>query len=107
MSGTLEFATHTLVDKRLDMGIFEGKDHNDGTGRAAYDTKILLKVVLLAYSRGVVSSRKIEQACREDVIFIALGYRSPASEAIQAMPRDPGYAMLRQDLWLDLTPTLT
>jgi hypothetical protein len=23
------------------------------------------------------------------------------------MPRDPGYAMLRQDPWLDLTPTLT
>ena len=37
----------------------------------------------------------------------ALGYRPPAPEAIQVMPRDPGYAMLRQDLWLDLTPTLT
>jgi putative transposase len=28
-------------------------------------------------------------------------------EAIQVMPRDPGYARLRQDLWLDLTPILT
>ena len=37
----------------------------------------------------------------------ALGYRPPAPEAIQVMPRDPGYAMLRQDLWLDLTPILT
>jgi hypothetical protein len=27
---------------------------------------------LLAYSRGLVSSRKIEQACRENVVFIAL-----------------------------------
>jgi hypothetical protein len=36
-----------------------------------------------------------------------LGYRPPAPEAIQVMPRDPGYAMLRQDLWLDLTPRLT
>jgi hypothetical protein len=34
----------------------------------------------------------------------ALGYRPPAPEAIQVMPRDPGSAMLRQDLWLDLTP---
>ena len=42
------------------------------TGRAAYDRKILLKGVLLAYSRGLVSSRKIEQACRENVVFIAL-----------------------------------
>ena len=35
----------------------------------------------------------------------ALGYRPPAPEAIPVMPRDPGYAMLRQDLWLDLTQT--
>jgi len=37
----------------------------------------------------------------------ALGYRPPAPEAIQVMPRDPGSAMLRQDLWLDLAPILT
>ena len=72
MPGTLEFAIHTLVEKRLDMSIFEGKYHNDETGRAAYDPKVLLKVVLLAYSRGLISSRKIEQACRENVVFIAL-----------------------------------
>jgi transposase/IS5 family transposase len=72
MPGTLEFAIHTLVEKRLDMSIFEGKYRNDETGRAAYDPKIILKVVLLAYSRGLISSRKIEQACRENVVFIAL-----------------------------------
>lgn len=72
MPGTLEFAIHTLVEKRLDMTIFEGKYRNDETGRAAYDPKVLLKVVLLGYSRGLISSRKIEQACRENVIFIAL-----------------------------------
>ena len=54
------------------MSIFDGKYRNDETGRAAYDPKILLKVVLLAYSRGLISSRKIEQACRENVVFIAL-----------------------------------
>jgi transposase len=72
MPGTLEFAIHTLVEKRLDMSIFADKYRNDETGRAAYDPKILLKVVLLAYSRGLISSRKIEQACRENVVFIAL-----------------------------------
>src|SRR4030065_1622546 len=72
MPGPVDFAIHTLVEKRLDMSIFEGKYCNDETGRAAYDPKILLKVVLLAYSRGLVSSRKIEQACRENVVFIAL-----------------------------------
>jgi len=72
MPGTLEFAIHTLVEKRLDMSIFDGKYRNDETGRAAYDPKVLLKVVLLGYSRGLISSRKIEQACRENVVFIAL-----------------------------------
>ena len=72
MPCTLEFAIHTLVEKSLDMSIFEGKYRNDETGRAAYDPKTLLKVVLLAYSRGLISSRKIEQACRENVVFMAL-----------------------------------
>lgn len=72
MPGTLEFAIHTLVENRLDLSIFDSKYRNDETGRAAYDPKVLLKVVLLAYSRGLISSRKIEQACRENVVFIAL-----------------------------------
>jgi transposase len=72
MPGTLEFAIHTLVEKRLDMAIFHDKYRNDETGRAAYDPKIILKVVLLAYSRGLISSRRIEQACRENAVFIAL-----------------------------------
>jgi hypothetical protein len=39
MPRTSEFAIHTLVDKRLDRSIFEGKYRNDETGRAAYDPK--------------------------------------------------------------------
>ncbi len=54
------------------MGLFDGKYRNDDMGRRAYDPRILLKVVLLGYSRGLISSRKIEQACRENVEFMAL-----------------------------------
>jgi putative transposase len=36
-----------------------------------------------------------------------LGYRPPAPEAIAVTPRDPGSAMLRQDLWADFASTLT
>jgi transposase len=70
--GTLEFAIHTLVEKRMDLSRFDDKYHNDETGRSAYDPKILLKVVLLGYLRGLNTSRKIEQACRENVTFMAL-----------------------------------
>jgi len=70
--GTLEFAIQTLVEKRMDVSRFEDKYHNDETGRSAYNPKILLKVVLLGYLRGLNTSRKIEQACRENVTFMAL-----------------------------------
>jgi transposase len=72
MPGTLEFAIHTLVETRIDTAIFEDRYINDETGRRAYDPKILLKAVLLGYSRGLIHSRKIEQACRENVTFMAL-----------------------------------
>ena len=72
MPGTLEFAIHALVENRMDMSIFDGRYNNDETGRWAYDPKVLLKVVLLAYSRGLMTSRKIEGACRENVTFMAL-----------------------------------
>jgi transposase len=72
MPGTLEFAIHNLVETRLDTSAFEQRYRNDETGRTAYDPKILLKIVLLGYARGLISSRKIEQACRENVVFVAL-----------------------------------
>jgi len=72
MPGTLEFAIHTLVENRLDLSVFDAKYQNDKTGRKAYDPKILLKVVLLAYSRGLTSSRQIERACGENVTFMAM-----------------------------------
>ena len=72
MPGTLEFAIHTLVETRMDMSRFAERFCNDETGRKAYDPKLLLKVVVLGYARGMISSRKIERACRENVVFIAL-----------------------------------
>ena len=70
--GTLEFAIHTLVETRLDMSVFDKNYQNDETGRSAYNPKVLLKIVLLAYSRGLISSRQIERACCENVIFMAM-----------------------------------
>jgi transposase len=70
--GTLEFAIHTLVETRMEMSVFDDNYQNDGVGRSAYDPKILLKVVLLGYSRGLISSRQIERACCENVLFMAM-----------------------------------
>jgi transposase len=72
MPGTFEEAINQIVDKHIDLTIFESRYKNDETGRCAYDPAILLKIVLLAYSRGITGSRKIEQACNENVIFMAI-----------------------------------
>jgi len=70
--GTLEYAIHELVEKKIDLSVFEDSFKNDATGAPAFDPKILLKVVLFAYSRGTIGSRPIERACRENIIFMAL-----------------------------------
>jgi transposase len=70
--GTLEFAIQVLVERRVDTVIFGRRYKNDETGCPAYDPKILLKVILFAYARGIISSRTIEQVCRENITFMAL-----------------------------------
>jgi transposase len=72
LPGTFEYTLNYLVDEKLDLSIFDHKYRNDDTGRPAYDPALLLKIVLLAYSRGITSSRKIEALCQENVLFMAL-----------------------------------
>lgn len=100
MLGTLEFAIHTLVETRVNTSVFDSRYDNDETGRLAYDPKILLKVILFGYSRGLISSRQIERACKENVTFMALscgqqpdhstiaGFASSMKEEIKPMFRD-------------------
>ena len=70
--GTLEFVIHYLLENEIDLSIFNEKFNNDETGCPAYDPKILLKIILLGYSRGILYSRALERACRENIIFMAL-----------------------------------
>ena len=70
--GTLEYAIHHLIEERVDTSMFDEKYRNDETGRTAYDPKVLLKIVLFAYSRGILHSRRMERACQENVTFMAL-----------------------------------
>ena len=72
LPGTFEYTLNYLIDNELDLSLFDARYSNDDTGAPAYDPAILLKIILYAYSRGITSSRKIEQCCRENVIFMAL-----------------------------------
>jgi len=70
--GTLEHTIHYVVEERLDLAGFDQERTNDDTGRPGYNPRVLLKVVLLGYARGLLSSRKLEKACQQNIIFMAL-----------------------------------
>jgi hypothetical protein len=71
--GTLEYAIHHVVEERLDLSIFDNRYSKDqpshkgygetsDTGRKAISPKVLIKIVLFGYSRGLISSRSLERA---------------------------------------------
>jgi transposase len=72
--GTLEHTISQLMDQHVDLSVFDARYNNDESGATAIHPKILLKVILVAYSKGMLSSRQIERACQENIIFIALSY---------------------------------
>ena len=51
LPGTFEHALCHLVDHELDLAPFHARFKNDGEGAPAYDPAVLIKIVLLAYSR--------------------------------------------------------
>jgi len=72
LPGTFEYTLNYLIDHELDLSLFDARYSNDDTGAPAYDPAILLKIILYAYSRGITSSRTIEQCCKENIVFMAL-----------------------------------
>ena len=89
--GTFEFALDHLVDYELDLSRLDARFCNDEAGASAYDPRVMLKIVLLAYSRGLVSSRAIERACAQNVQFMALsGDAQPSYTHIAKFVRELG-----------------
>jgi len=68
---TFEWTIDYLINK-TDMSLFEEKYKNDEKGAAAYPPRVLLKIILYCYSRGIITSRRIEKACRDSIIVKAL-----------------------------------
>ncbi|MEE1798394.1 transposase [Streptomyces sp. JV176] len=55
------------VVEELDLSAFDACFRSDGQGGAAYPPATLIALILYCYSKGVRSSRRIEQACWDDV----------------------------------------
>ena len=70
--GTFEYALSHIVDNHLDLTTFDSWYNNDQGGAAAYSPSVMLKIVLFGYSRGLVSSRRIAEACETNITFMSL-----------------------------------
>jgi len=77
----------------LDISSLERKaeeEHKDG-GRPGYHPRMMLKLLVYAYSMGLRSSRKIEALCKENVVFMWLsGWSKPDHSVIAEFRRKNG-----------------
>ena len=94
LPGTFEHALSYIVDNKLDFSVLDGVRRNDASGAPAYDPRVMIKIVLYAYSRGIVSSREIEAACQQNVVMMALSANMrPHFTTIAQFVRDLGEAV--------------
>lgn len=85
LPGTIEFAIDDIVENYIDTSVFDQRYHNECIGAKAYPPSVLLKIILFAYSKGCYSSRKIQDLCETNVLFISLtGNLAPDHSTIAA-----------------------
>ena len=79
---------------QLDLSSVYRRYRSDGWGRAAYPPQMMVALSLYAYCTGIRSSRKIEQACQENVAFkvITGGAGSGPYHRLPVPPKVPGGA---------------
>lgn len=101
LPGTFEHALSYIVDNKLDFSILDAARMNDESGAPAYNPRVMLKVVLYAYSRGIISSREIALACNQNVVMMALSANTrPHFTTIAQFVRDLGPAV--KNLFVDV-----
>jgi transposase len=69
--GSFEWTLNYLIDN-ADISSFEINYKNDELGAAAYSPRVLLKAIMCCYSKGILSSRRIEEACKENITIKSL-----------------------------------
>jgi transposase len=71
LPGTFEWTLGYLID-RTDLSLFDLQYDNDEKGAPAYQPAVLLKIIFYCYSRGIITSRPIEQATKTNIAVKAL-----------------------------------
>ncbi len=57
LPGAFEYSLNHIIDNEIDLTIFDSRYKNDETGAPACDPKILFKIILFAYSKGITSRK--------------------------------------------------
>ncbi len=72
LPGTFEYALCYIIENKLDLSGFDVWYNNDKTGAAAYSPAVMLKIILLGYAHGLISSRRIARACETNIMFMSM-----------------------------------
>jgi transposase len=83
MPGTFEWTLSKLIDG-ADLTVFNTNYKNDKAGAAAFPPSTLLKAILFCYSRGILSSRKIAEAMKYNMVCKALSSDMEAEHSVIA-----------------------
>jgi transposase len=71
LPGSFEWTLNYLID-RTDLSLFDLQFNNDEKGAPAYQPAVLLKIIFYCYSKGIITSRPIEQAAKTNIVVKAL-----------------------------------
>ena len=72
LPGTFEYMLDKLIGNEIDISIFDKNYKNDKTGAKAIPPRVLIKVIIYGYSKGVKSSRGISELCENNITAKAL-----------------------------------
>jgi transposase len=103
--GSFEYTLNAIIEQRIDLTVFDTHYDNDLHGAKAIPPAALLKLILFCYSKGLVSSRRIEEAAHSNIVCMALtGGLEPDHSTIAAFVSSMGdqIVALFQDVLLYL-----
>jgi transposase len=72
LPGTFEYMLNDLINKKIDISMFDKNYNNDKTGASAIPPRVLIKLIIYGYSKGIKSSRGIDELSRNNIIAKAL-----------------------------------
>ena len=72
LPGTFEYMLDDLIGSKIDISDFDTNYKNDVTGATAISPAVLIKLIIYAYLKGILSSRKIDEFAKTNIIAKAL-----------------------------------